>query len=211
MSGGFFGRIGIADTTDAFNAEHFARLQHSLTLRTGAPVKVIAVHGGGLAAPPTVDVQFILTQLDSQGNATPHGTIFNVPVARVEGGYGAVIADPVVGDVGHAVASDRDHSSAQANGWAAGNPGSFRHHDAADLVYHPSKLNGGTPAQYLWFQNGVVTLSDSNGNVVQMKSGRLAVNPGGGQVYLGGDGSSGTYAAVSTVSGPSTNVFARTG
>lgn len=206
---GFFGRIGTSDTTSKFNSEHFARRQHGLTLRTGVPVRVVAVHGGGLGPPPTVDVQPVINQIDSQGNATAHGTIYGLPAPRLQGGSGAIIADPIVGQVGHAVASDRDHSSAQAKNWAQGNPGSFRSHDLSDLVFHPNALNGGTPAQYLWFQDGVVTLSDSNGNIVTLKAGKLTVNPGSGMVYLGGDGTTGTYDFVSTVSGPSVNVKAR--
>jgi hypothetical protein len=211
MSDGFFGQLTTTDANDSYNAHRFQTKQQIAEVRVGIPLKVVAVHGGGLGPPPTVDVQPIINQMDSQGNATPHGTIFNIPAPRLQNVYGAVIIDPVVGDVGHGVPSDRDHSSAQSNNWAQSNPGSFRRHDLSDLVYHPGTLNGGTPSQYLWFQDGVVTLSDSNGNIVQMKDGRLTINPGSGNVYLGGDGSTGTYALVMTESGVSTNVMTRIG
>jgi hypothetical protein len=37
-------------------------------LRTSVPVKVLKVHGGGVGAPPTVDVQIMVKQTDSIGN-----------------------------------------------------------------------------------------------------------------------------------------------
>src|SRR5271169_4846564 len=204
-----YGQASAAEALDEFNSLRFLVKQQISFVRTGVPVKVITVHGGGLGLAPTVDVQPVINQIDAAGNSGPHGTLFGLPAPRVQGGTSGIIIDPVVGDVGHAVASDRDHSSVARANWAVGNPGSFRRYNLADLVYHPNCLNGATPMQYLWFQNGIVTLSDSNGNIVQMQAGKLTINPGSGIIYLGGDGVTGSYAFVQTASGLSINVKAR--
>ncbi len=65
------------------------------------------MHGGGVGAPPTVDVQPLTNQTDGQGNQTPHGIIYNIPATRTQGGGNAVINDPVVGDVGFMSVADR--------------------------------------------------------------------------------------------------------
>src|SRR5271156_739267 len=205
----YYGQVSTAEALDDFNSNRFVVRQQIAFVRTGVPVKIITVHGGGLSVAPTVDVQPVINQIDAAGNSGPHGILFGLPAPRVQGGTSGIIIDPVAGDVGHAVASDRDHSSVARANWAVGNPGSFRRYNLADLVYHPNCLNGATPTQYLWFQNGIVTLSDSNGNIVQMQAGKLTVNPGSGIVYLGGDGVTGSYDFVQTVSGASTNVKAR--
>lgn len=53
-----------------------------------------------------------------------------------------------------------------------------------------------------------VQVIDSNGNTIKTSSSGIAVNPSG-ILYLGGDGVVGSYAFVTTASGPSTTVKAR--
>lgn len=53
-----------------------------------------------------------------------------------------------------------------------------------------------------------VTITDLSGNVVSTSASKITVKPAG-TVYLGGDGSTGSYDFVQTVSGPSINVKAR--
>jgi hypothetical protein len=228
MTDSFFGQMGLSDTTSPFNSLTFHIRQELGQVRTGIPVKIIAVHGGGVGPAPTVDVQPVINQIDGQGNQTPHSTIFGVPVIRSQGGTGAVIMDPKEGDVGHMVVSDRDISSLKSSQGAQSNPGSFRRHDLADGVYHGAALNGGTPTRYIlmngpgiqWvdeFGNKAVsnadgwTLTDKNGNIITMKAGVLSVDPAGGMVFLGGSGTDGAYDFVQTVSGPSINVKAKFG
>ena len=173
---GNFGFRGPVDGADEFNAHTFMIRQELGRVRTGIPVKIVAVHGGGVGAAPTVDVQPMVNQIDGQGNATPHGIIYGIPATRNQGGDGAIINDPVVGDIGHMVVSDRDISSVKANAGAQSNPGSFRRHDLSDGVYHGAMLNAAAPAQYVWFQPGVgLTISDSKGNVIQMIGGKVQI------------------------------------
>jgi phage baseplate assembly protein gpV len=59
--------------------------------------------------------------------------------------------------------------------------------------------------------DGSITLTDKGGSVVKQDgTGQISVMPGSGKnVFLGGNGTTGTYAIVETVSGPALNVKAR--
>ena len=80
-------------------------------------------------------------------------------------------------------------------------------------------VNQSTPNNYIdinghihMLSNDDVTITDKTGNVVTMTSNKITMKPGSGvTIFLGGDGVSGTYDFVSTVSGPSINTKARTG
>jgi hypothetical protein len=112
-----------------------------------ALVKVIAVHGGGVGLPPTVDVQPLVNQIDGFGNQTPHGIVYGMPCFRLQGGHGAMILDPAVGDTGEAVICDRDISTVKATRAAAG-PGSRRQNSWADGCYFGGFLND-APTRYV--------------------------------------------------------------
>lgn len=61
-------------------------------------------------------------------------------------------------------------------------------------------------------KGNVVFVKGANGIAIEAKKGKVYVKPEPGQnVYLGGDGTDGIYAKVSTVSGPALNVYARIG
>jgi hypothetical protein len=209
----YFGQKGLADATSFYNTLVFMIRQELAKVRTSIPVKVIAVHGGGVGPPPTVDVQPLVNQTDGQGNSTPHGIIYGIPVHRCQGGTGAIINDPQVGDVGHMTVHDRDISSVKANNGAQSNPGSMRRHDMADGSYAGAMPMGVTPTTYIHYRSdGGVEIIDSMGNKIVTQAGTPAVYiepASGGMLYLGGDGTEGSYAFVQTVSGPSTNVKAR--
>lgn len=174
-SQGFFGTRGLPDGSSEYNLLRFLIRQELALVRTGIPVKVIAVHGGGLGPAPTVDVQPLVNQIDGQGNQTPHEVVYGIPVARVQGGGNAIINDPKVGDVGHMVCSDRDTSSLRANEGAQSNPGSFRRHSMADGVYHGAMLNPATPDQGIQWTDTGFRVFDKNGNVMEMTSGSVTI------------------------------------
>jgi hypothetical protein len=107
---------------------------------------------------------------------------------------GAVILDPVVGDIGDAIICDRDISGVKASKQVSP-AGSHRQNSWADGCYFGSFL-GGTPTQYvhiqptgidivstgtLTFQSSNATL-DSDGNLTV--TGNITGNPGGGTVDL---------------------------
>lgn len=182
-SEGFFGQQGLSDNTSNYNAQVFLIRQELGKVRTAVSVKVVAVNGGGVGAPPTVDVQPLVNQIDGQGNQTPHGVIHGIPCTRTQGGGNAIINDPKVGDVGHMIISDRDISSNKANNGDQSNPGSFRMHDMADGVYHGAMLNPANPNQYVQFTTTGVKIVDMNGNVIEMGPNAITIT---GNLHVSG-------------------------
>lgn len=180
----FFGQQGTFDDSSEYNSLDFHIRQALGNVRTAVTVKVIAVHGGGVGAAPTVDVQPIVNQIDGQGNQTPHGVIYGRPCTRNQGGGNAIINDPSVGDIGHLVISDRDISAATSNEGKQSNPGSFRMHDMADGVYHGAMLNPGNPNQSVQFTDGGLKIFDKNGNIIEMKAGSILVT---GNLHVTGE------------------------
>jgi hypothetical protein len=167
MTEGFYGWKGLADDTSEFNATQFQIKMALRQHRTGIPVRVIAVHGGGVGPAPTVDVQPIVNLTDGRGNQTPAGIVYGVACTRNQGGGNAVINDPKPGDVGHIVVADRDISSAKANNGGQSNPGSRRMGNLADGIYIGAVLNPANPDQYVQFTETGVKVADKNGNVIE--------------------------------------------
>lgn len=205
MSGeGFFGQQGLPDATSDLNLMYFIARQVLGQTRTAMPVKIIAVHGGGVDRPPTVDVQPMIKQVDGQGNATEHGVIFGIATTRSQGGAGGIINDPRVGDTGIMSIADRDISSFKANNGEQSTPGSKRTFDPSDGIYHGSMLQT-APVHYIHFVDdginistpGTVTINgvtiDATGKITSpvdiIASGHVSlthhkhsgVTPGGGQ------------------------------
>lgn len=137
-------------------------------LDTMKPVKVIAVHAG-TGTPPgpaTVDVLPLVQQIDGNRNAVSHGTVYGIPVARLQGGPWSIICDPAVGDIGYVVAGDRDMSKVKTTA-AEAPPGSLRKFSIADGVYEGGILNQPTSA-YLWLRSdGTLKLVDIGGFVLE--------------------------------------------
>lgn len=185
----FFGQQGTFDDSSDYNVRDFHIRQVIGEVRTAVPVKIIAVHGGGVGAAPTVDVQPLVNQIDGQGNQTPHGTIFGLPCTRNQGGGNAIINDPLVGDVGHIIVSDRDTSALQSNQGAQSNPGSFRTHNLSDGVYHGAMLNPANPTQAVQFTETGIKIFDKNGVVIETSAGGIVTITGelrvSGQITAG--------------------------
>jgi hypothetical protein len=179
-AGGYAGPAWLRTGSSSFNAMVSVIRAITAGQASGALVKVLAVHGGGVGAPPSVDVQPMVNQIDGFGQQTPHGKISGLPCFRLQGGGGAVILDPVVGDIGVAVICDRDISTVKATGKISG-PGSYRQNDWADGCYFGSFL-GGTPTNYVAITpsginivtTGTITISatnatlDASGNLMVM-------------------------------------------
>jgi hypothetical protein len=161
-----YGQQDPDDSNSDFQTIAFMVRQMMAQMVTSKLVQVMAVHGGGIAPAGTVDVLPLVNQIDGNGNATPHGTVYGLPWSRVQGGKNAVICDPQVGDIGYVVAMDRDISSV-VRMQAQANPGSMRRFDIADGIYAGGCLNV-APNQYLIFTTTGVRLVDMNGNSVSM-------------------------------------------
>lgn len=171
----YYGQQQLHDDTSDHNVTDFHIRQLLGRVRTGVPVIVKAVHGGGVDKPPTVDVQPAVNQIDGQGNKTAHGIINGVAVLRVQGGSWAIIADPQVGDVGYMLVADRDISALKANGGAVSNPGSYRRHNLSDGVYIGAML-APMPTQYVEFTSTGITIKDKNGNTIVMGPAGINLN-----------------------------------
>lgn len=137
-------------------------------VRTMVPVKVVAVHGGGVGPAGTVDVMPLVKRMDGAGNAFDHSTVFGLPFARLQGGGNAIINDPKIGDTGIVVVSDRDMSAVVAAGGQPSQPGSFREFSLSDGVYWGASLIQGNPNQYVFFTSNGINITDQSGNSIIM-------------------------------------------
>lgn len=125
-------------------------------IQTVTLVQVKAVNATGVGAVGTVDIQPMVAQLDGNGKAFPHSTIYNIPYFRLQGGKNAVIIDPQVGDIGMCGFCSRDISSVKANK-SPSNPRTLRKYDYADGLYFGGFLNG-TPSQYVYFKGSGIEI-----------------------------------------------------
>jgi hypothetical protein len=175
MTQGFFGQQGISDDSNEINRLRFLIRQELAQHRSHIPVKIVAVNGGGVGAPPTVDVQPLINQTDGQGNQTPHGVIFGIATMRSQGGTNGIINDPKVGDIGHMSIMDRDISALKANGGAQSNPGSFRRGNMSDGVYMGAIVNPANQDQAVQFTETGIKLFDKNGQIIEFSAGAITI------------------------------------
>lgn len=150
QAAGYFTPARNVDHASDYNALSFAVGQIISGRHHVGVVQVKAcTNAGNLAAVGFVDVVPMVHQLDAGGGIMPHGTIYHLPYARIQGGGNAVIIDPEEGDIGLALFADRDISVVKATRKAAA-PGSFRQNDWADGVYLGGILNS-APSQFVRF------------------------------------------------------------
>jgi hypothetical protein len=126
-------------------------------------VKVLKVsQAGTVAAVGTVEVMPMVNLMDGRRNKIDNAPIYNVPYFRLQGGANAVILDPIAGDIGICIFSDKDISAVKASK-APANPGSYRRGDLADGLYMGGFLNG-TPTNYVQFVGNDINVKAA-GNV----------------------------------------------
>lgn len=159
MSG--FGFLGPDDVSSPFNGFAFMIQSMLAGLNTVKVVQVKAVNAMGKGAVGFVDVQPLVKQIDGVGNAQDHGVVHKAPFFRYQAGGAAVVLDPVVGDIGIMVCSDRDITSVKENRGTA-NPGSFAMMALSDGIYLGGILNGPVTT-YVWIEQGKVTVSTDGG------------------------------------------------
>jgi hypothetical protein len=168
------GAMEPGDWSSDFNVMRFIAKQIMAGAWTATLVKVInSASDGELALAGVVDVQPMVNQIDGEGNATAHGTIFGVPYFRLQGGTFAVIMDPQPGDIGIAIFASRDISSVKATKDVA-NPGSRRKFDPADALYLGGFLNA-VPETWIRVSADGIELGDGGGTAV-FKDGTLTVS-----------------------------------
>lgn len=205
-----------SDYATPYNRDTFVMGQLIAKISTMKMVKILAVNpkspGRG-----TVDVQPMVNQTDGQENVTPHGKLYGVPYRSWQYGKNAILADPVVGDMGMMVCADRDISAVKASN-DIGPPGSSRQYDAADGVYLGSMLGDTDPEQYVKFADDGLQLHDKNDNNITSNAAGISINgvlfnrtgqvagdlPVTGALQIGGtieDVAGGTYTGNITTSG----------
>lgn len=144
------GQMAPQDATSDFDADAFQIRQQMYRMNTCTLVMVVTcTNVGGLSKVGRVDIHPLVNQVDGNKIATPHGTIYNVPYFRYQGGANAIILDPKPGDIGMVAFADHDISSVVATG-AQANPGTARRFAMADALYLGSFL-GGEPTQWIRF------------------------------------------------------------
>ncbi|CAM2143832.1 Oxidoreductase [Pararobbsia alpina] len=147
---GYKGTQDPNDSTAPYNEQAYLVWSILKKISGAKLVKVIScTNAGDLLPVGFVDVQPLVNQVDGWNNPVAHGTVYQLPYFRLQGGTNAVILDPQASDIGVAVVEDRDISSVKANKGTA-NPGSKRVFDLADGLYFGGFLNG-TPSQYIQF------------------------------------------------------------
>ncbi len=209
------GYTGYQTPTSAGSSQNIDRLATQGAMdehRTTMLVQIKQIYGGGEGAAPTADVVPVVHQTDGLGNVTPHAMVFGVAVARQSSGSGSVISDPAVNDYFLMHISDRDSTKFRNSGQPSA-PDTFRRGSPSDGVLTHQVL-AAAPKQFVRFKpEGGVRIVDSAGGIYEsFADGRVTVQPGaGGMVYLGGDGKTGTYDFLMTVSAPCTNVKGRIG
>lgn len=164
------------DSASDWSQRQFQINQTLSRVRTMVLVEVMAVTGGGgaIASPPTVNVKPLVKIVDGQGNVSSHGIIQNIPVFRLGGGNGAVILDPVKGDIGWMAVADRDISVVKSTK-AESQPGSRRKFDMADGVYMGALLSA-APAQYVAFSSAGINIKDVSNNSIQTNNAGISIN-----------------------------------
>lgn len=112
-----------------YNALQFMIQNAMQGISTAIPVQVKAVNG------LFVDVLPLVSNVDGFGETVEPTTIYHLPVFRYHAGVGAVILDPVVGDIGLAVFAQSDSSNVKEGTTTPQQPASFRRHSMSDGFY----------------------------------------------------------------------------
>ena len=196
---GYTGSQNLNDTSSQFNAVEFIARQVLNKACTATLVRVMAVTtAGGVGPVGYVDVQPLVNQIDGAGNKMPHGTVYNLPYLRLQGGTNAIILDPAVGDIGLASIASHDISAIKTTKDIA-NPGSRRRFNMADGIYSGGVLNG-APTQYVQFNaEGISVVSPAKVTIqaptINLLGNIVSSNPDGSANTMG-------FTGLMTINGP---------
>ena len=153
-----------------YNALQFVIDQAMSKISTAIPCRVQAVNGLYVDAVPLV------SNVDGYGEAVTPTTLFHLPVFRYHAGVGAVILDPVPGDLGLAVFAQADSSNVTEGTTTPQQPGSFRKHSLADGFYIGGFHNS-APTVYIEIkQDGEVVIVAPNKLTVTSPSATFSGN-----------------------------------
>lgn len=162
---GYQGSMTPASTAGEYNQLSFLIRSILGKANFSTLVQVVSCsNSGGVSPVGTVDVQPLVDQVDGLGNAVPHGVVFGLPYARIQGGTNAIIMDPQPGDIGIAIFADRDISGVKSKK-ARNVPTSGRRNSMSDGIYIGGTLNG-TPSQYVQFNASGITIDSPTAAII---------------------------------------------
>lgn len=216
------GYTGFQSPTSS-GSEHNTRRLHIEAVhderRTTVPVKIVKIYPDPNGGAPTADVMPQIDQVDGLGNRTPHAVVYGVAVGRTHSGSGAIVSDPVAGDLYQMHVHDRDISSLKATGQQSA-PGSKRRGSMSDGVLGTAMVSGAPKQAVVFKPGGGVKIFDMGGAVIEtsadgktvttMNASGAVVVLQGTMTFLGGDpAKGGTFGFVMTDAGTSTLVKAK--
>lgn len=121
--------------TSPYNATDFQIKQALRQISTSFIARIDSCTSTGAGAGSgSVNATPLTAQIDGEGNAVPTTSIPSLPHIRLQQGIGAVILDPVPGDIGVFVSCKSDISNIDKDTKAPQRPGSFREFDQSDSV-----------------------------------------------------------------------------
>ncbi len=132
-----FNKKGFANpysSTSQFNANDFQIQQALRKISTVFLARIDSCSTQGVSGSGRVSATPLTTQIDGVGNAIPATELLHLPFYRLQQGIGAVILDPVPGDIGVFVSCKSDISNIDKDTKAPQRPGSFREFDQSDSV-----------------------------------------------------------------------------
>lgn len=107
--------------------------------------------------PPTLTLKPLILGYTGAGEKLDSGTLYNVPIFRLQRGNSAIVMDPEKGDIGLVAICDADISGIK-NTKKESMPASSRKHSLSDSIYLGGVLNS-TPTQSITFLNNGISIS----------------------------------------------------
>jgi hypothetical protein len=190
-----YGFIQPGDLVSRFNSTASIVDQMLGRVRTINLARVVSLGETGF-----INIQPLVSMADSQGNATNHGTINNVPYFQPRSGTFGIDLVPMIGDVGIVLFCDRDISAALAS-LALGPPPSGRQFDMADAIYLGGLGISAALTAGITINAMGISMADTFGNTIAMTAAGIAIT--GSSVKINGiDFSTHTHGGVTTGSDP---------
>ena len=172
---------GIGDiyqSSTAYNANN-QQIQNDLQkINTVFLARITAVNGGGTSGSKTVSATPLICQIDANGNKLPSPVLVEVPYYRVQAGTGALILDPVVGDIGVFVCAKRDISNIKNGVTDPQVPASFRSFDLADSIMIAT-IHTGVASTYIHISPDGQTIEINAPNSLTVNTATATINASG--------------------------------
>ena len=197
-------------STSQFNANDFQIKQAIRKINTAFLARIDSCSSQGVAGSGHVSATPLTTQIDGLGNAVPATVLPHLPFYRLQQGIGAVILDPVPGDIGVFVCCKSDISNIDKNTKSSQRPGSFREFDQSDSVM-VGTIHTQAPQVYIHIKQDKTILIhapqglkiETDADVEIVAKGNLTANVSG-KAELIANGSVSITSPQTTINGPLT-------